>query len=149
MFLTWGVEYIILKPYRMEAFFETVYLAGCVPEARRPYTLHTDLCALLREMRVSLHGRGARYLELMLRTLVLEGQDCSMAELYAQVAQAEHLSVPAVVSGITRLADSARQAGSRAYDALCAANGHPGVAKLTNSEFVHGIADTMARFYNP
>lgn len=145
LFLTLGAQYIILKPYSLDDLFEAAYIAATTRAGCDPDTLHIDLNRLLREMHVGVHGCGARYLEKVVGMLLRDRESHTMGELYAQVAQAEHLSVAAVVSGIGRMAARAWQVGSPAYAALCAESGRPQGTRLTSAEFAHGLAECLRR----
>lgn len=143
--LTLDVDSIIFKPYTLRELFNAVCAAALQEPEYRLYILHTALQELLCRLQAGIGGRGAAYLEDMMRLALLPRQDHTLGELYAAVSARQQLSVGAVISAIGRLTASVNAADTPARAALCAANGLAPDARLTNGQLVYGVEEYLRR----
>lgn len=141
--LTLGVDFIMLKPYKLSELFKTIVMLGADLSTLSARRISEHLNWYLDALRADYSTNGVWYIVLAEQVLIPRRESCPINEVYRNIAEREHISPDAAATAIHRAIAHMWAAHSEQYLQMCAYLAFSGEKPLPNAEFLGRLAQMI------
>lgn len=135
-FLTLGVDFTMLKPYRLESLFQAVVLLGARTGKIAQKQLNQHINWHMEALRANYRYKGDCYIAMALREFAAVERSVEAEEMYQRVAELEMVEKDSVKRAIQRSIQRMQAQGTEEYRAICRYCGCAETQALPNADFL-------------